>query len=112
MAGSSRLRSAWRPVVWRSLALAGAFLAGWLGLLAGVEVTERDLTRAGVAEKAYYALGLFVLGGLDIGTPVGGPLYGRLLLWTAYFAAPLITASALVEAAVELAQALGSRRFS
>ena len=47
--------------------------------------------------KAYYALGLFVLGGMDLGTPTNGPLYGRILLWIAYFAAPLWTASAVFE---------------
>jgi Trk K+ transport system NAD-binding subunit len=49
------------------------------------------------------------LGGLDIGTPVGGPLYGRVLLWTAYFIAPVITASALIEAAARIIQPLSFR---
>jgi Trk K+ transport system NAD-binding subunit len=62
--------------------------------------SERDVT--GIAQSFYYALGLFVLGGLDLGTPVGGPLHGRVLLWAAYFAAPVITASALIEAAARL----------
>lgn len=95
-------RPVWRPFLWRGSALLLAFLAGWLGLLLGVGVTERDLAATGIAERAYYALGLFVLGGLDIGTPMGGPVAGRALLWFAYFAAPLITASALLEAAVRL----------
>ena len=59
-----------------------------------------------MAERAYYVLGLFVMGGMDLGTPAGGPLYGRALLWIAYFAAPLITASALIEAAVRLVSPL------
>ena len=50
-----------------------------------------------------------MLGGLDIGTPAGGPLLGRLLLWTAYFVAPIITASALLEAAVRLIGPLAFR---
>lgn len=70
--------------------------------MAGVGVTERNLVSAGVAERAYYALGLFVMGGLDLGTPVGGPFYARTMLWISYFASPLITASALIEAAVRL----------
>jgi len=77
--------------------------------MAGVGVTERDLSGAGLAERIYYALGLFVLGGLDLGTPVGGPLYGRALLWGAYFAGPLITASALIEAAVRIIGPLALR---
>jgi Trk K+ transport system NAD-binding subunit len=50
-----------------------------------------------------------VLGGVDLGTPVGGPLWGRALLWTAYFAAPVITASALIEAAARLISPLALR---
>ena len=59
----------------------------------GVEVSERDLTGEGLLGRLYYVLGLFVLGGLDLGTPMGGPAFGRVLLWFAYFGAPLITAS-------------------
>ncbi len=95
--------------MWRGLAFATVFLAAFVGLWVGVGVSERDLAEAGIAERAYYALGLFVLGGLDIGTPVGGPLLGRLLLWTAYFGAPIITASALLEAAVRLIGPLALR---
>lgn len=102
-------RSLLRPAVWRGLAFALVYLAGFIGLMAGVEVSERDLDGAGMAERAYYALGLFVLGGLDIGTPMGGPPLGRFLLWTAYFAAPVITASALIEAAVRIIRPLAIR---
>jgi len=34
---------------------------------------------------------------MDLGTPTGGPLYGRLLLWFAYIVAPIWTASAVFE---------------
>lgn len=101
--------SRWRPLLWRGFALAVPFLAGFVGLSMGVDVSQRDLSGAGVAERAYYVLGLFVLGGLDIGTPVGGPAVGRSLLWIAYFLAPLITASALLEAAVRLIAPLALR---
>jgi Trk K+ transport system NAD-binding subunit len=95
--------------MWRGLAFAAVFLAALAGLMAGVGVSERDLAGTGIAEKAYYALGLFVLGGLDIGTPVGGPLFGRALLWTAYFAAPFVIASTLLEAAARFIGPLGLR---
>lgn len=75
----------------------------------GVDVSERSLLGVGPAEKAYYALGLFVLGGLDIGTPVGGPTFGRALLWIAYFGAPFVTASALLEAVARLVRPLAFR---
>lgn len=98
-----------RPVAWRALAFVGVTLAGVVALSLGVEVSERDLAEEGIAGRIYYVLGLFVLGGLDLGTPVGGPAAGRALLWAAYFGAPLITASALVEAALRLVDPLGLR---
>ena len=98
-----------RPLVWRGLAFAVVFTVALAALHAGVGVSERDLAGVGLAENAYYALGLFVLGGLDLGTPIGGPTPARLLLWAAYFIAPVITASALLEAAVRLIGPLALR---
>lgn len=73
----------------------------------GVGVSDRDaVAEAGLFTKAYYTLGLFVLGGMDLGMPVGGPPVGRALLWFAYYAAPTITASAVIEG---LLRALGPR---
>jgi Trk K+ transport system NAD-binding subunit len=81
---------------WKSWSAITLFGFGLLGFMLGVGVSERpDLAEAGLLTKAYYTLGLFVLGGLDLGTPTGGPVYGRILLWVAYFAAPIWTASAV-----------------
>ncbi|HSM03115.1 MAG TPA: NAD-binding protein [Longimicrobiales bacterium] len=102
-------RAFWRPFVWRGMAFLLVCAAGLSGLFLGAGVSERDLTDTGLAGQAYYVLGLFVLGGLDIGTPAGGPAFARALLWTAYFAAPVITASALIEAAVRLIRPLTER---
>lgn len=107
MPDSRAVRSLLRPLVWRSLAFATVYVIGVTGFMAGTRVSERDV--AGIAQSAYYALGLFVLGGLDLGTPVGGPAWGRALLWIAYFAAPVITASALIEAAARLISPLALR---
>ncbi len=83
----------------RGLALLVVFAAGLIGFLSGVSVTQRPgLADAEILAKIYYTLALFVLGGLDLGTPTGDPLWGRWLLWFAYFGAPLLTASALTEA--------------
>ncbi|HUF75619.1 MAG TPA: hypothetical protein VMM35_05040, partial [Longimicrobiales bacterium] len=105
----ARTQALWRPLVWRVLAFVVVFLVAVVGFSMGVGVSERDLSGAGLAERAYYALGLFVLGGLDIGTPEGGPLAGRALLWAAYFGAPIITVSALVETAIRLIGPLALR---
>ncbi len=95
--------------MWRGIAFASVFAVALAALMAGVGVSERDLVGADIAEKAYYALGLFVLGGLDVGIPVGGPPVARGLLWSTYFVAPIITASALLEAAVRLLGPLALR---
>lgn len=87
-------RTSWR---W-PLALT-LFTCAMLGLSSGVSLTERpDVVDGSLLDKAYYSLGLFVVGGLDIGLPTGGPLLGRILLWIAYFGSPLLAASAVMEA--------------
>lgn len=97
------LRQVLRWFRFRGLALVGVFLCGFIAFLMGVGVTDR----AGVADadtmtKLYYTLGLFVLGGMDLGVPRGGPGWARGLLWTAYFLAPLVTASAVVEGVLRI----------
>ncbi len=83
---------------WRWGAALGLFLCALGALLAGVSLTERpDVGDASLLTKTYYSLGLFVVGGLDIGTPTGGPPIARALLWIAYFGAPILTASAVIE---------------
>jgi Trk K+ transport system NAD-binding subunit len=90
---------------WRWPVAVGLFLAGLIGLDSGVSLTERPgVAQADLLTMAYYSLGLFVVGGLDLGTPVGGPWVGRALLWIAYFGAPILTASAVIEAATRLLQ--------
>ena len=98
-----RLSSAARSVGWRWLAAVAFLTCGFLGLASGVSLSERpDVGESGLLIMLYYALGLFVFGGLDVGFPVGGPAAGRLVLWLAYFGAPLLTASAVVEATMRL----------
>ena len=86
---------------WKWWAVLILFSCGFIGFLSGVEVSERaDVAATSALSKAYYTFGLFVLGGLDLGTPHGGPFYGRVLLWIAYFGAPMLTASAVIETLV------------
>ncbi|MCZ6619625.1 MAG: NAD-binding protein [Gammaproteobacteria bacterium] len=88
---------------WRWPAALILFLLAIGGLLSGVSLSERpDVIHSGFLTKAYYSLGLFVVGGLDIGTPTGGSALGRLALWLAYFGAPALTASAVFEAVLTL----------
>ena len=84
---------------WRWWGAAVLFSCGFIGLLAGTSLSERpDVLTSGWLTKAYYALGFFVVGGLDVGMPVGGSPWGRAILWIAYFGSPLLTASAVIDA--------------
>ncbi len=86
-----------RGLGWRLGLVILVFGAGFAGLTAGAGLTERDVAQADLLTRIYYVLGLFVFGGLDLGVPQGGPLWGRALLWIAFFGAPAITTSAIVE---------------
>lgn len=93
----ARMRLGWR---WPTAII--LFLFALTGLMTGVSLSERpDIVSADILTKAYYSLGLFVMGGLDLGTPVGGPLLGRLLLWIGYFGSPILAASTLIEALIK-----------
>lgn len=88
-----------QPLGWRSILAVALFLCGFIGLSTGVPLSERpDVVDASALAKAYYALGFFVVGGLDVGTPVGGTWWAQTLLWIAYFGCPMLTASTVVEA--------------
>ena len=88
---------------WRWIAVGLIFALGLTAFANGVALTARpDVTSAPVLERVYYILGLFVVGGLDLGTPVGGPIWAKAILWIAFFGAPLLTASAAVEAVLRV----------
>lgn len=93
-----RLRRHVRAIAWRGLILVVVFSCGLAALFLDVEFSERPGMRdASLLTRLYYILGLFVLGGLDLGIPTGGSALGRVLLWLAYFAAPAITTASVVE---------------
>ncbi len=73
------------------------FACGLAGFESGVQVSERDLVDVNLATKMYYTLGLFILGGMDLGVPVSGPWWGQVLLWIGYFGAPLLTGSTILD---------------
>jgi voltage-gated potassium channel Kch len=71
--------------------------------MVGVGATNRPgLADASWMTKMYYTLGLFMLGGLDLGVPEGGPPLARAMLWIAYFACPAVTTAAVVESALRV----------
>ena len=90
-------------ISWRWPAALIFFLLAFGGLLSGVSLSERpEVIHSDILTKAYYSLGLFVVGGLDLGAPTGGSLLGRIALWLAYFGAPMLTASAVIEAVITM----------
>lgn len=93
-----RVRGHWRWFRGRSGLLLLALALGLYGFLSGVGTTDRPgIPQLGFLAKLYYTIGLFILGGVDLGTPTGGPALGRAALWLAYFIAPTLTATAVVE---------------
>ncbi|MDH3625371.1 MAG: NAD-binding protein [Myxococcales bacterium] len=95
-----RSRIAW---TWRIALAVSAFGLALYAFRSGVVVSDRpEVLGAGILTHVYYSLGLFVLGGLDLGVPVQGPDGARIALWFAYFLAPLVTAGVLVESALRL----------
>lgn len=77
------------------------FAIALVAFRSGVGVSDRDgVIGADLLTHTYYSLGLFVLGGLDLGVPRGGPAAMHGLLWIVYFLAPMITTSAVIESAV------------
>ncbi len=82
---------------WHWILTLAVFSCGLVGFQSGVEVSERDITNVDLATKVYYTLGLFILGGMDLGVPISGPWWGKLLLWIGYFGAPTLTGSTIVD---------------
>jgi Trk K+ transport system NAD-binding subunit len=89
--------------IWRGALAVSAFGLALYAFQGGVVVSDRpDVVGAGILTHVYYSLGLFVLGGLDLGVPIDGPDGARVALWFAYFLAPLVTTGVLVESALRL----------
>ncbi|MFT4623469.1 MAG: Trk K+ transport system NAD-binding subunit [Myxococcota bacterium] len=94
-----------RWVIARTLPVVLVLIGTVVAFDAGVDVSERPgVPAASPAVQLYYALGLFVLGGIDLGVPTGGPVWARTMLWVAYFLGPAITTTAVVEGALRLAR--------
>ena len=80
-----------------------ALVLALIAFEAGVGLSQRTgLAQESFPTRVYYAVGLFVLGGLDLGLPAGGPPWARSILWVVYFLAPVITTGVVVEGALRL----------
>ncbi len=75
------------------------FGSAMLAFEMGVTVSEMpDVVNSSILAKAYFSLSLFVLGGTDLGIPMGGNAFTRGLLWMSYFGSPVLAASTLIGA--------------
>ena len=84
---------------WQMICAVLLFLSAMLAFEMGVSVSERpDVVDSGILVKAYFSLSLFVLGGTDLGTPFGGNVLARSLLWISYFGSPILAAWTLIRA--------------
>lgn len=89
--------------MWRGSVVVVAVGFALVAFRTGVGVTHRPgLPEASLMTHLYYTLGLFFFGGMDLGMPAGGPALARGMLWIAYFLAPLITVSAVLETAMRV----------
>ena len=105
LAPSQRSRLAASVSNWRIAFLVLALGLGLWGMCSGVSLSERELgpfdwSLAEFGMRLYYALSLF--GGVDLGVPSAGPVWASRGLWVAYFMAPMVTLSAVFEAALRL----------
>lgn len=92
------LRARLRGMFWRTFLLAFVIACGLTAMYLGAGFSERpDVEYADLSTRVYYTLGLFVLGGLDLGTPTGDTTFARYLMWFTYFAAPAITTASVIE---------------
>jgi hypothetical protein len=83
--------------------VAAVFILTIAAFASGVRTTGvDDMLGLSIFAWIYYAGGLFVFGGLDLGVPTGGSGIGRGALWIAFFLAPAITTTAVIEAALQL----------
>jgi hypothetical protein len=74
----------------RFVGVFAVFLLSLGAFAAGVDTSGvDDMSDLSILAWAYYAAGLFVFGGLDLGVPAGGSAIGRSALWTAYLLAHL-----------------------
>ncbi len=106
----SKVVPVWRWIRWRSVVVGLVWLLAFLAFSFGAETSQRaGIPSAAWFVRAYYAVGLFVLGGLDLGLPEGGPAFWRRALWVAFVLAPTITAGALIDG---ILQAINPQRWA
>ncbi|MFT4769058.1 MAG: hypothetical protein ACI8RN_002198 [Glaciecola sp.] len=87
-----------RPIPIRVISAVGIFIAAVVAFQSGTTLSGEDGSfERTLLVDCYYALSLFVIGGIDIGTPQSGPTWAVVSLWVAYFAAPILAVSTVLD---------------
>jgi len=76
---------------WKHILVVVVLITSWTSFLTTGMVDEKSSWR--VLKALYNSIVLFLVGGLDIGFPTGGPQAVVIALWICYFLAPLLTLS-------------------
>jgi len=102
------IRIVWK--YWKYFLFVLILLLAWTSFLQTTMVSESGPGR--YFEALYFAVSLFIIGGLDIGLPAGGSGTIITLLWVCYFLAPLMTLSAVYQVIQEKLLSRFSPRWS
>jgi len=91
-------RSLYRTLFRQALPALAVIAMTIFAFRSGVNVTDRgDIPNDALFVQLYYAIGLFALGGMDLGMPTGGSRFWQNALLAAYFLAPGLAAAAVIE---------------
>ena len=91
-------RSLLRTIVRLVIPVIGVLVISVLAFQNGVNVSDReDIPDDDLITQIYYSIGLFALGGMDLGMPTDGPAFWRAALVLTYFLAPALAAFTVIE---------------
>lgn len=91
-------RNLFRTILRRAIPVLLVLAISILAFRNGVNVSDRaDVPDRDFITQLYYAIGLFALGGMDLGMPKGGPEFWQAALVLTYFLAPALTAFTVIE---------------
>lgn len=91
-------RTLFNTIFWRAIPILLVLTISIMAFRQGVDVSDRgDIPDDNFFAQLYYAIGLFALGGMDLGMPTGGPVFWQRALILTYFLAPALAAFTVIE---------------
>jgi voltage-gated potassium channel Kch len=99
------MSSSFRSLAWRITLPIIIVILATLCLEVGVSVEyDSRISHEGLFMHVLHAISLFKVSGIELGEPIGGPIWARVILFLMYFAAPAVSASAIFEAVFRVAR--------